>query len=267
MNAPPHTPHAPAGMTSLAGKKGLVIGIANDQSIAYGCARAMHAWGAEVALTYLNARAEPFVRPLAQQLDSPIVMPCDVEHPGELEAVFDAIRATWGRLDFALHAVAFAPKDDLHGRVVDSSATGFARAMDVSCHSFIRMARLAEPLMAQGGTLLTTSYYGAQKVIAHYNLMGPVKAALEAVVRELAVELGPQGIRVHALSPGPIPTRAASGIAHFDDLLAQAVQRTPQRRVVTIDEVGAVAAGLVSDWSRGMTGNVVFVDGGWHVLG
>lgn len=269
MNAPQTTPPPtlPAGMTSLAGKKGLVIGIANDQSIAYGCARAMHAWGAEIALTYLNARAQPFVRPLAEQLGSTIVLPCDVERPGELEAVFDTIRATWGRLDFALHAVAFAPKDDLHGRVVDCSATGFARAMDVSCHSFIRMARLAEPLMPQGGTLLTTSYYGAQKVIEHYNVMGPVKAALEAVVRELAVELGPQGIRVHALSPGPIPTRAASGIAHFDDLLAQAVQRTPQRRVVTIDEVGAVAAGLVSDWSRGMTGNVVFVDGGWHVLG
>ena len=175
----------------LAGKKGLVVGIANNQSIAYGCAKAMRALGANRVITYLNERAEPFVRPLAEQLGSPITMPCDVEKPGELEAVFAAIRQQWGRLDFALHAVAYAPKDDLHGRVIDGSAAGFARAMDVSCHSFIRMAKLAEPLMSQGGTLLTTSYYGGQKVIEHYNIMGPVKAALEAVVRELATELGP----------------------------------------------------------------------------
>lgn len=251
---------------NLAGKKGLVIGIANDQSIAYGCARAMHALGAELAITYLNERAEPHVRPLAEQLASPVVMPCDVEKPGELEAVFAAIREQWGRLDFALHAIAYAPKEDLHGRVIDCSASGFARAMDVSCHSFIRMARLAEPLMQDGGTLLTTSYYGAQKVIDHYNVMGPVKAALEAVMRELASELGPQGIRVHALSPGPILTRAASGIEHFDELLKDAAEHAPLHHLVTIDDVGQVAAGLVSDWARRMTGNVVFVDGGSHVL-
>ncbi len=252
---------------SLAGKKGLVIGIANQQSIAYGCAKAMRALGADLAITYLNERAEPFVRPLAEQLGSSIVMPCDVEKAGELEAVFDTMRKAWGRLDFAVHAIANAPKEDLHGRVTDCSAAGFARAMDVSCHSFIRMARLSEPLMSRGGTLLTTSYYGGQKVIEHYNLMGPVKAALEAVVRSLATELGPQGIRVHALSPGPILTRAASGIQHFDELLAQAESLSPMHHLVTIDEVGSIAAGLVSDWARAMTGNVVFVDGGSHVRG
>jgi enoyl-[acyl-carrier protein] reductase I len=251
---------------SLAGKNGLVIGIANGQSIAYGCAKAMRALGADLAVTYLNDHAEPYVRPLAEQLDCPIIMPCDVEKPGELEALFAAIRNKWGRLDFALHAVAYAPKEDLHGRVIDCSAAGFARAMDVSCHSFLRMAKLAEPLMTNGGTLLTTSYYGAQKVIEHYNIMGPVKAALESVVRELAVELGPQGIRVHALSPGPILTRAASGIEHFDELLEHAAADSPEHHLVTIDDVGGVAAGLVSDWARRMTGNVVFVDGGAHVI-
>lgn len=256
-----------ASSINLSGKRGLIIGVANDQSIAWGCASAMRVLGADLAITYLNDRSEKFVRPLADELGSSITMPCDVEKPGELEAVFAAISSQWGQLDFALHAIAFAPKDDLHGRVIDCSAAGFARAMDISCHSFIRMARLAEPLMGSGGTLLATSYYGAQKVVEHYNIMGPIKAALEAVVRELATELGPKGIRVHALSPGPILTRAASGIEHFDKLLARAAERAPQHQLVTIADVGAVAAGLVSDWSRGMTGNVVFVDGGFHVLG
>jgi len=261
------TKHLPRTPINLSGMKGLVIGIANNQSIAYGCAKAMNLLGAELAITYLNEHAEPFVRPLAEALDSPIILPCDVENPGELEAVFAAIRQKWGKLDFALHAIAYAPKEDLHGRVIDCSAKGLARAMDVSCHSFIRMAKLAEPLMPQGGTLLTLSYYGAQKVIEHYNIMGPVKAALESVMRQLAEELGPQGIRVHALSPGPILTRAASGIDHFDELLEQAARRAPQHHLVTIDDVGEVAAGLVSDWARRMTGNVVFVDGGCHILG
>jgi enoyl-[acyl-carrier protein] reductase I len=251
---------------NLAGKKGLIIGVANEHSIAYGCAKALHSLGAELAITHLNERARPFVAPLADQLGCPIFMPCDVEHPGEMAAVFDAITARWGRLDFALHAVAFAPQEDLHGRVVDCSAAGFARAMDVSCHSFIRMARWAEPLMSQGGTLLATSYYGAQKVIEHYNMMGPVKAALESTVRQLAVELGPKNIRVHALSPGPILTRAASGIDHFDELLERSAKTSPLHHLVTIDEVGEVAAGLVSRWARHMTGNVVFVDGGSHII-
>jgi enoyl-[acyl-carrier protein] reductase I len=258
------TPPAATSL-SLAGKRGVVIGIANDQSIAYGCALAMQSLGAELAITYLNVKAEPCVRPLAEALHSPMIAACDVEKPGELEAVFAAITQRWGQLDFALHAVAYAPLDDLHGRVIDCTAAGFARAMDVSCHSFLRMARLAEPLMRGGGTLLATSYYGAQKVIDHYNIMGPVKAALEASVRQLATELGPQGIRVHALSPEPILTRAASGIAHFDELLEQAARSSPLHHLVSIHDVGAVAAGLVSDWARHMTGNTVFIDGGGHV--
>lgn len=250
----------------LRGKRGLIMGVANAQSIAWGCARAMHAQGAELAVTYLNDKARPWVQPLAEQIDSAL-LPCDVQQPGQLEAVFVVIAARWGRLDFALHAVAYAPKEDLHAPLLDASAAGFAVAMDVSCHSFVRLARLAAPLMPQGGTLLTTSYYGAQKVIGHYNLMGPVKAALEAVVRQLAMELGPRHIRVHALSSGPIRTRAASGIAAFDELLDQAAQRSPEHTLVSIEEVGAVAAGLVSDWARDMTGNVVFVDAGYHIVG
>lgn len=257
---------SPATFT-LAGKKGLILGIANDQSIAWGCAKAMRALGADLAITYLNAKAEAHVRPLAEHIDASLVLPCNVEVAGELEQVLAQIEQRWGRLDFAVHAIAFAPKDDLHGRVTDCSSAGFARAMDVSCHSFIRLAKLAEPLMDNGGTLLTTSYYGGEKVVEHYGLMGPVKAALEAVVRQLAAELGRSGIRVHALSPGPIPTRAASGIDHFDDLLRETERRVPQGRLVTIDDVGRVAAGLVSDWASSMTGNTVFIDGGSHILG
>ena len=252
---------------SLAGKKGLIVGIANDQSIAYGCARAMKDQGASLAITYLNAKAEPFVRPLAAQLEADIIMPLDVEAAGQLQAVFAEIDQRWGQLDFVLHAIAFAPMADLQGRMVDCSAEGFARAMDVSCHSLIRMAQLAEPLMAQGGTLVTMSYYGAQKVVDHYGLMGPVKAALESVVRYLAAELGPSGIRVHAVSPGPIKTRAASGIGQFDELLSDAASRAPQRQLVNIADVGAVTAMLCSDAARALTGNVIFVDGGYHIMG
>ena len=252
---------------SLSGKRGLIVGIANDQSIAYGCAQAIRQSGGALAITYLNAKAEPFVRPLAEALDAEIIAPLDLEHEGQLAAVFEQISQRWGRLDFVLHAVAYAPAADLHGRLIDSSADGFARAMDVSCHSLIRMARLAEPLMSHGGTLITMSYYGAQKVISHYGLMGPVKAALEATVRYLAAELGPAGIRVHAVSPGPIRTRAASGIAGFDDLMADAAARAPEHQQVTIADVGAVTALLCSDAARALTGNVVFVDAGLHVMG
>jgi enoyl-[acyl-carrier protein] reductase I len=252
---------------SLEGKKGVVVGIANAQSIAYGCAKAFRTLGADLAITYLNAKAEPHVRPLAIELGSQIVVPCDVQASGQLEAVFERLRKDWGRLDFLLHAVAFAPKEDLHARVVDCSAAGFATAMDVSCHSFIRMARLAEPLMTGGGCLLTLTYYGAEKVIENYNLMGPVKAALESTVRYLAVELGPKGIRVHAVSPGPVQTRAASGIEHFDEILSQAAARAPERHLVSIEDVGAVAAFLVGDWAKGMSGNIAFVDAGYHVVG
>lgn len=251
----------------LQGKKGLVVGIANDQSIAWGCARAFRNAGAELAVTWLNDKARPHVQPLAQQLQAPIAMPLDVETPGQLESVFDAITQQWGQLDFILHSIAFAPKDDLHGRVADSSREGFARAMDVSCHSFLRMAHLAEPLMQNGGAMLTMSYLGADEVIENYGLMGPVKAALESSVRYLATEFGPKGIRVNAVSPGPLATRAASGIADFDQLLARAAARAPLRRLVDIDEVGALCAFLASDAARAITGDTLYVDAGYHILG
>jgi enoyl-[acyl-carrier protein] reductase I len=259
--------NAALALPILAGKKGLVVGIANDQSIAYGCAQVMRQLGASLALTYFNAKAEPYVRPLAEQLEADIIAPLDVEDPGQLEALFAQIEQRWGKLDFVLHAIAFAPAADLHGRIVDCSAEGFARAMDVSCHSFIRMARLAEPLMKDGGALVTMSYYGAQKVIENYGIMGPVKAALEASVRYLAAELGPSGIRVHAVSPGPIKTRAASGIGDFEHLLDDAATRAPQHQLVTIGDVGAVTAMLCSDAARALTGNVTYVDAGYHVMG
>lgn len=249
----------------LKGKYGLVVGVANGQSIAAGCARAFAGAGAELALTYLNERALPHVQPVAEEVGAAALLPLDLSQEGALEAVFESVKARWGRLDFLLHSVAFCPKEDLHGRVTDCSATGFAQAMDISCHSFLRMAKLAEPLMSAGGSLMTVSYYGAEKVVDHYNIMGPVKAALEACTRHVAAELGPQRIRANVLSPGPIATRAASGIDHFDALIEDAKTRSPERRLVTIDEVGAVAAFLASDAASGVTGTVTHIDGGRHV--
>ena len=251
----------------LAGKRGLVVGIANEQSIAYGCANAFRAAGAELAITFLNEKAEPFVRPLGEKLAAPLVLPCDVREPGQLEAVFAAIETRWGRLDFLLHSIAFAPKEDLHARVVDCSRDGFLLAMDVSCHSFVRMAHLAEPLMPDGGALMTVSFYGSEKVVEHYNLMGPVKAALESASRYLAAELGPKGIRVHALSPGALKTRAASGIDRFDELLAHAAARAPEHQLVDVDDVGQLAVFLASDAAARMTGTTLYVDAGYHILG
>ncbi|AZB62331.1 enoyl-[acyl-carrier-protein] reductase FabI [Cereibacter sphaeroides] len=249
----------------LKGKYGLVVGVANGQSIAAGCARAFAGAGAELALTYLNERALPHVQPVAEEVGAAALLPLDLSQEGALEAVFESVKARWGRLDFLLHSVAFCPKEDLHGRVTDCSARGFAQAMDISCHSFLRMAKLAEPLMSAGGSLMTVSYYGAEKVVDHYNIMGPVKAALEACTRHVAAELGPQRIRANVLSPGPIATRAASGIDHFDALIEDAKTRSPERRLVTIDEVGAVAAFLASDAASGVTGTVTHIDGGRHV--
>lgn len=247
----------------LKGKRGLVIGVANADSIAYGCAVKLRAFGADIALTYLNEKAKQHVAPLAESIDASLLLPLDVTQPGQMQAVFDRIRADWGRLDFAIHSIAFAPRTDLHGRVVDCSQAGFLQAMQVSCHSFLEMARFAEPLMMQGGTLITMSYYGADKVVSNYNLMGPVKAALEASVRYLAKELGPQ-IRVFAVSPGPLRTRAASGIAHFDELIDMAVTRSPGQRLVDIAEIGRVVAFLAGPASSGMTGDVVYIDAGLH---
>jgi|TARA_R110002072_G_scaffold51291_15_gene137574 enoyl-[acyl-carrier protein] reductase I len=256
--------HLPPSL--LSGKKGLVVGIANQHSIAAGCAKAFADAGADLAVTYLNDRSEPYVAPVAEEIGSEILMPLDVEATGEMEAVFAEINRRWGRLDFLLHSIAHCPKEDLHGRVVDCSRDGFAQAMDVSVHSFIRMARLAEPLMTDGGCLLTVSYYGAEKVVDHYNIMGPVKSALESVTRYMAAELGPKEIRVNALSPGPIETRAASGITHFDALIDDARARAPKRRLVSVEEVGAFATFLASDYARSVTGNITYVDAGYHIM-
>jgi enoyl-[acyl-carrier protein] reductase I len=248
----------------LKGKRGLVVGVANDRSIAYGCAVKLRAFGAEVAVTYLNEKAEPHVRPLAEGIGAGLILPLDVEVPGQLEAVFERIGSEWGRLDFLIHSIAFAPRADLHGRVVDVSAEGFSVAMRVSCWSFLRMAKLAETLMPPGGVIVTMSYYGADKVVDNYNIMGPVKAALEASVRYAANELGEKGIRVFAMSPGPLKTRAASGIAQFDELIDMAMERAPAHRLVDIAEIGRVCAFLVSGASSGMTGDTIYVDGGLH---
>jgi enoyl-[acyl-carrier protein] reductase I len=250
----------------LAGRKALVVGVANEHSIAYGCARAFHALGAELTLTYLNDKAKPHVEPLAQALNAPLCLPLDVEHPGELEAVFDALRAHWGRLDILVHSIAFAPKQDLQGGLLDCSAEGFARAMDVSVHSFLRMARLAAPLMDDGGTMFAMSYLGADRVVPNYNVMGPVKAALEASCRYLAYELGHRGIRVHPISPGPLKTRAASGLKDFELLLNEAASRAPVGELVDIDDVGYACAYLATPYARRLTGQTLYIDGGVNVM-
>jgi len=250
----------------LAGKRGLITGIANTDSIAWGCAKAFRALGAELAVTYLNEKALPHVEPLARQVDASLLLPMNLLNDGELESVFDRIETDWGQLDFVLHSIAFAPRADLHGRVTDCSRAGFLQAMDVSCWSFIRMAKLAEPLMPQGGALFCMSYYGSQMVVEHYNMMGPVKAALESATRYLAAELGPQGIRVHAISPGPLKTRAASGIAEFDALLDRAQSKAPARSLVSIDDVGEATAWLATDAARLMTGQTLYIDGGYHII-
>lgn len=254
-------------MFNLHGKKGLVVGVANNQSIAYGCAKTFELCGADLAVTYLNAKAESHVRPLAEILGVSIIEQMDVEKPGEMEAVFKIIEEKWGRLDFILHSIAFAPKDDLHGRVIDSSRDGFLRSMDVSCHSFVRMAKLAEPLMKNGGCMLTMSYMGADEVVNNYGIMGPVKAALQSVTRYLAAELGPRGIRVHAVSPGPLKTRAASGIKAFDELMEKAIDRSPLHTLVSIEDIGALSAFLCSDVAKTLTGGTIYIDGGYNIVG
>jgi len=248
----------------LKGRKGLVIGVANAHSIAFGCAAKLKGFGAEIALTYLNDKAKPFVEPLADQIEASLLLPLDVTEAGAVERVFQAVEAHWGELDFVIHSIAFAPKDDLHGRIVDCTREGFLMAMQVSCHSFIEVAHYAERLLRPGGALVTMSYYGADKVVQNYNLMGPVKAALESSVRYLSNELGKQGIRVYAVSPGPLKTRAASGIDHFDELVQMAVDRTPEHRLVDIAEVGQVVSFLMGPAASGMTGDTIYVDAGLH---
>lgn len=250
----------------LDGLKALVVGIANESSIAYGCAKAFRKLGAELAVTYQTERARPHVEPLARELEASLFMPLDVQQPGQLEAVFDEVRKKWGELHVALHSIAFAPKQDLQGQLLDCSSEGFSTAMDISCHSFIRMAALAAPLMKEGGTLFAMTYHGSTKVVDNYNVMGPVKAALEASVRYLAYELGPKKIRVHALSPAPLKTRAAGGLKDFGRLFEHAVERSPLQEVVDIDDVGFAAAYLASPYARKITGSILYVDGGFNIM-
>lgn len=256
----------PATFKLLKGKKALVTGIANDQSIAWGCAKAFYALGCELAITYLNDKTKKWVDPLMNDVKPAIYMPMDVDQPGAMEAVFESIEKKWGKIDIVLHSIAFAPKADLQGRVVDCSKEGFLTAMGLSCWSFIRMAHLAEPLMKDGGTLFTMSYYGSQRVVENYNIMGPVKAALESATRYIAAELGPKGIRAHAISPGPLKTRAASGIGEFEKLLAKAQAKAPARSLVSIDDVGLAVAFLALDGAKLITGETTYVDGGYHII-
>ena len=250
----------------LKDKKALVVGIANDSSIAWGCAKAFHELGAKLAVTYLNAKARPYVEPLAKAVDAPLFLPLDVSVPGELDAVFDAVTREWGELDILVHSIAFAPKEDLQGGLLNCSAEGFAKAMDVSCHSFVRMARLAAPLMKNGGTMFAMSYHGANKVVPTYSVMGPVKAALEACCRYLAYELGGKGIRVHAISPGPLKTRATAGLKDFEQLLNAAARRAPLGELVDIMDVGFTCAYLATPYARRLSGETMYVDSGVNIM-
>ncbi len=258
----PHVPHPP-----LQGAKALVVGIANEHSVAYGCARVFRELGADLALTYLNDKAKPYVEPLARALEAPLFLPLDFAHAGALKSVFERIKQTWGRLNIMVHSAAFAPKDDLQGGLLNCSAEGFAKAMDISCHSFIRMAKLAAPLMTEGGTMFAMTYHGANKVIPNYNVMGPVKAALECACRYLALELGEKKIRVHAISPGPLKTRASSGLKDFDKLLDEAAERAPLGELADIMDVGSACAYLATPFARHITGGTIYVDGGANIRG
>jgi enoyl-[acyl-carrier protein] reductase I len=248
------------------GKKALLVGIANEHSIAYGCAAAFRELGADLAITYVKEKTKKFVAPLAKQLQAPIFMPLDVSTPGQLESVFERIERDWGRLDMLVHSISGVPKADLRGGLLNCSAEGFTRAMDVSCHSFVRMARLAAPLMKDGGTMFAMSYLGANRVVPNYNVMGPVKAALEAVCRYLAYELGSRGIRVHAISPGPLKTRAGTGLKDFDLLLNEAMRRAPVGEAVDIMDVGFACAYLATPYARRITGGTIYVDGGVNIM-
>ncbi|MCU0437529.1 MAG: enoyl-ACP reductase FabI [Raineya sp.] len=255
-------------MLNLSNQKGLIVGVANDKSIAYGCAKVLAQHGASLAITYLNEKAEKFVRPLAEEVNAEIIAQMDVQNEQEVTNVFETIRQKWGKLDFLIHSIAFAPLEDLKGRLLDCSLEGFKLAMDVSCHSFIRLAHHAESLLSVGqGSLLAMSYYGSEKVVQSYAIMGPVKSALESTVRYLAFELGEKGINVNAISPGTIATRAAGGLANFDELMKKTEETTPLKRLPNIDDVGKMAAFLVSEEAQYITGDVFYVDGGYHIMG
>ncbi|MCH8809353.1 MAG: enoyl-ACP reductase FabI [Proteobacteria bacterium] len=251
----------------MAGKRGLIMGVANDRSIAWGIASNVHAHGAELAFTYQGGPLEKRVRPLAASVGSDIVMPCDVTDDDSIDAVFAAIGERWGRLDFLVHAIAYADKEELKGKYVDTSRDNFVKSLDISCYSFTALARRAVPLMTDGGSLLTLTYYGAERVMPHYNVMGIAKAALEASVRYLAADLGEQNIRVNAISAGPIKTLAASGIGDFRYILKWNEYNSPLHRNVDTDQVGDSALYLLSDLSSAVTGEVLHVDSGYHVVG
>lgn len=253
-------------MSALNGKNGLVLGVANDQSIAYGCARWFRQQGANIALTYQNDKAAPYVEPLAVELEASICQPCDVTNDSEVNDLFKELESHWGRLDFVLHSIAFAPREALHNTVTRSPRDGFLQAMDISCHSFARLAHRAEHLMASGGCLLTVSYFASQHVSRAYSVMGPVKAALESTAKYMAAELGEKAIRVNVLSPGPMQTRAASGIKDFDKLLEEVREKAPSKQLVSLDDVGAFAAFLVSDEARHITGGIHYIDSGYHIM-
>jgi enoyl-[acyl-carrier protein] reductase I len=250
----------------LARKKALVVGIANEHSIAYGCARAFRELGAELAITYVNEKSRAYIEPLATELQAPVFMPLDVSKPGTVEAIIARIEKDWGMLDILVHSIAWAPKDDLQGELLNCTAEGFAKAMDISCHSFIRMAKLVAPLMKEGGTMFAMTYQGANRVVPNYNVMGPIKAALEASCRYLAYELGSRKIRVHAISPGPLKTRAASGLKDFDLMLNEAAARAPVGELVDIMDVGFTCAYLATPYARRITGGTVYVDGGVNIM-
>jgi len=254
-------------MSNLSGKKGLVIGIANEHSIAWGCAKALYEEGAEVAITYQTEKAKQFVEPLASQINPPIFLPLDVQDNAQMENLFHEITQKWGELDFLVHSIAFAPKEDLHGRVVDCSREGFLQAMDISCYSFIKLANHAEKLIKNGGSIITISYYGGEKVVENYNIMGPVKAALESTTKYLAAELGNKKIRVNVISAGTIQTRAASGIEAFDKLVIETQAKSPEHETATIEDVGEMVAFLVSDKAKHITGDTIFIDSGYHIMG
>ena len=248
----------------LSGKRGLIVGLANDLSIAYGCARMAVQQGASVVTSCANEKALKYVQPLTDELGVTLHT-CNVEEEGQLEALVEKAVAELGGLDFVVHSIAWAPLADLHGKTINSSSDGFARAMDVSCHSFARLAKLAAPHMNQGGTMVTMSYLGASEAVPNYGIMGPVKAALESLVRYMALELGEKNIRVHAISPGPILTRAASGISQFDELMQHAIDKSPLHRLVTLDEIAALNTFLMTDAASGMTGQTLYVDAGCHM--
>ena len=267
MTEPSNAPHELPRSSILQGQKALIVGVANDRSIAWGCADAMHRAGAEIAMTYLNDKARPHVEPLAQAVDASLLLPLEVRGTAQVDALFEAVASKWGRLDILVHSIAFAPRRALEGRVTDCPRDGFLTAMDVSCWSLLDLTRRAERLMTHGGTIFAMSYHGANEVIENYGIMGPVKAALESAVRYLAAELGPKGTRVHAISPGPLATRAASGIPDFDALMSRVAERAPARRLVTIEEVGAACVFLASPYACAMTGDTIYIDGGYHILG